>query len=351
MSVQFAAKQTKAPQSERVTTPTQEDAPITSTGMRTSDMLQLQRLVGNKGIQRLLAEGKLQRQQTDIAMVRQKQAQVQRQCTCGCCNGVHDEQDEQATGEPKVSAQVQRFWDNDEEQSTDSGGIMDWVSNTANQVAETVGGWFSGNSGNNEANDNKTPPVEYSSGGVGEIPQVEADCLTEEGIGYGTGKGVKINLHGKTVANYDHAQPIPEPFPDGVTVTTSKVGDKDVFSASGKFDVTFTANPSISLPTVPTGLTPCQEKAVQDFINGKLAAHEQAHADAFTNNYNGTATISINQKNILDTPDQRKRAVENPIQAEDVKRITKANAASGKLDPWNETVTGLDCVEPEETEE
>jgi hypothetical protein len=174
--------------------------------------------------------------------------------------------------------------------------------------------------------------------------------LTEEGIGHGEGQGASVSLHGKTVANYDHALPIPAPFPDGVTVTTAKVGDKDVFSASGSFDVTFTANPSISLPSVPTGLTPCQEKVVTDFINGKLAAHEQAHADAFTNNYDGTVSMSINQKNILDTPDQRKRAVENPIQAEDVKRITKANAASTKLDPWKETVSGLDCKEPEEKE-
>jgi hypothetical protein len=348
MSVQFASKQTKTPQPERVSNPTQVEAPIPHTA--TGNILQLQRLVGNKGIQRLMAEGKLQRQLTDVAMVRQKQAQVQRQCTCGCCNGVHDEQEEQSADQPKMAAQVQRFWNSDEEQSSEGGGIMDWVSDTANQVAETVGGWFGGNEEANE-NNNDTPPVEYREDGVGEIPQVKADCLTNEGIGFGSGKGVKINLHGKTVANYDHAQPIPEPFPDGVTVSTSKVGDKDVFSANGKFDVTFTASPSISLPTVPTGLTPCQEKAVQDFIDGKLAAHEQAHADAFTNNYDGTATLSINQKNILDTPDQRKRAVENPIQAEDVKRITAANAASGKLDPWNETVTGLDCKEPEETEE
>ena len=111
--------------------------------------------------------------------------------------------------------------------------------------------------------------------------------------------------------------------------------------------MTFASNPSISLPTVPSGLTPCQEKAVQAFIDGPLTAHENDHKAAFENNYDGSFTATVSANNIKDTPEMRKGAMENPVMTEDQKRATAANAASKALDPWTQTVTGLDCKEPE----
>ncbi len=183
-----------------------------------------------------------------------------------------------------------------------------------------------------------------------EIESVAASCRTEDTIGHGEGK--KISLHGLTTSNYDHAKPIPAPFPSSVKVTerkvkVSKTQEQDVFDASGTFEVTFASNPSISLPTVPSGLTPCQEKAVQAFIDGPLTAHENDHKNAFVTNYDGKFTATVNVSNIKDTPEMRKRAMENPVMTEDQKRATAANSASAALDPWKQTVPGLDCKEPE----
>jgi hypothetical protein len=183
-----------------------------------------------------------------------------------------------------------------------------------------------------------------------EIEDISAECQTKNGVGHGGGKAIK--LHGLTTSNYDHAKPLPEPFPPGVTVTerkvkVSKTQEQAVFDAKGTFEVTFASNPSISLPTVPDGLTPCQVKAVQAFIDGPLTAHENDHKAAFVNNYDGSFTATVDVSNIKDTPEMRKRALENPVMTEDKRRADLANGESAKLDPWKETVSGLDCKEPE----
>lgn len=183
-----------------------------------------------------------------------------------------------------------------------------------------------------------------------DIEDISAECQTKNSVGHGEGKSIK--LHGLTTSNYDHAKPLPAPFPSGVVVTerkvkVSKTVEQDVFDAKGTFDVTFASKPSISLPTVPDGLTPCQTKAVQAFIDGPLTSHENDHKAAFEDNYDGTFTVTVNVSNIQDTAENRKRALENPVMAEDKRRADLANAESKKLDPWKETVSGLDCKEPE----
>lgn len=84
-------------------------------------------------------------------------------------------------------------------------------------------------------------------------------------------------------------------------------------------------------------------RRVQAFIDGPLSDHENDHAAAFRSNYDGTFTATVNVTNILDTPTYRQRAMENPVNEEDVRRSKAANAASKALDPWKRTVTGMDC--------
>lgn len=330
-------------------------------------IVNLQGTIGNRGVQRLLAQGRLQQpRQASFPMIGLVQPTVQR-CTCGCCNGEHEEQEEQPDTTPH---QVQRFWGDDEESedSSEGGGIVDWISDTAGSVADTVGSWFGGDEeessdseGDNWYSDDEsdtedsedtendwyTEESDYTDT-VNEIPTVNVECDTDEAVGYGGGSGGSISLHGKTVANYNNGKPIPAPFPSTVTVTTSKVGDTPVFSASGSFDVNFKADLKITLPTVPSDLSECQKKAVKEFIDGPLTAHENEHAKAYTDNYDGKFTVKLNHKNIKDTPEMRQNAMETPVQNEDVKRANKANAASGKLDPWNKTIPGLDCDEESE---
>jgi len=190
------------------------------------------------------------------------------------------------------------------------------------------------------------PLATTEGGGADGVSDVLADCDTPEGVGAGGGQGASVRVHGLTVANYNHGRPLPPPFPSGVTVTTRKVGKADVFDASGAFDVTFKASPSVTLPPVPAGLTPCHQAAVQTFINTTLAAHEQDHVNAFTSNYDGTFSAAVNVSKILDTPTMRQRALENPVNAEDQRRTGTANAASAALDPFVRPIPGLDCQEP-----
>jgi hypothetical protein len=374
MNVTHAAHVQKQKQLHRKLAQAAEDEQLTRADYADGGVVALQQLIGNRGVQRLIAQGQFPARKVGLPPVG---GVVRRKCSCGCCNGAHEEQEEPTAAKGE---QIQRWWDDEEESEDDGGSWTDWVSDTAEDAVNTVESWFGedeeseddggswwdseeesetesdsdegswwdfgedeeSESESEDESDSWTDWFDWSDDSdeeVHEIPEVNVDCLTDEGVGFGG----SISLHGRTDANYDHAQPIPAPFPSSVTVTTGDVGGTPVFSASGTFDVTFKANPSITLPSVPSGLTECQEKAVRDFINGPLAAHEQDHANAFTNNYDGTFTAKVNVKNIKDTPDQRQAAMDAPVQKEDVARVTKANAASKKLDPWNQTIPGLDC--------
>jgi len=248
-----------------------------------------------------------------------------------------------------------------ETESDESGGswldeISDWFDGDESEgeptEAEGEKSWWDELWSDDESESGETDDSEVTDEPPREIEAVSAACNTT-----GHGEGKSVSLHGLTTSNYDHAAPLPEPFPSSVKVTEHKVKvsknkEEAVFDANGTFDVTFASNPSISLPTVPDGLTPCQVKAVQAFIDGPLTAHENAHKAAFEKDYDGKFTATVSANNIKDTPEMRKRALENPVMTEDQKRATAANAASKALDvpPWKQTVPGLDCKEPEKKE-
>ena len=335
-------------------------------------LVNLQQHIGNQGVQRLLAQGRLSSQG-----IVQKKPEIQR-CGCGGSCATCKGQNEELSVSTGMDKQVQRFWGDDEEEDGGSwlDDVSDWASDTASDVADLASGsggssssssdsdtsggswwddvsdWASDTwddwTGGGEEEIEEEELVEHDTGGQpatpGHVPTVNADCLTEEGVGFGNGGGT-ISLHGQTNANYNHGRPIPAPFPDTVTVTTRTTPAGDAFDAVGSFDVTFDANTSVTLPPVPSGLTPCQEEAVRNFINGPLAAHEQDHVNAFRNNYDGTFTASVNAHNLADTPSNRQNVMQNPVNAQDVTRTTAANTASAALDPWNQNIPGLDCEE------
>lgn len=111
---------------------------------------------------------------------------------------------------------------------------------------------------------------------------------------------------------------------------------------TGTLDATYTCNPTVTLPSPPSGLTPCQTQAVQDFINTTLASHENDHVNAFTSNYNGTVNLPLNFT-VQDNSSQITIGLTNAINKEDQRRVGVANAASAKLDPFKANIPGLDC--------
>lgn len=298
MDVQHATPVQKKQPNHRQAIPDQEEITPSSAPINADNVVHLQQFVGNSGVKQLLAQGKLQRKPSGLPpLLGFSQPQIQRQCTCGFCSGVHEEQNDT----PSTESPVQRLADAEEAIADDSATIQD-------------------------------------------IPVVRAECKSdEEGVGFGNGNGGEISLHGRTDAHYNHGQPIPAPFPDTIEVTTSEIRGTPVFSAHGTFEANFEANPVVTLPPVPGGLTPCQEEAVRTFINGPLNNHEQEHVAAFNDNYDGTPTLSVDQDNIRDTPEMRERAMAYPVEVEDASRAAAANQASNDLDPWNHEIAGLDC--------
>lgn len=244
-------------------------------------IIALQRNIGNQAVQRMFTE-----KQTSTASLLSatKMAHGIQRCTCGNCNGFHD--NEREDSEPIQTKKIQRSEDN-----------------VAPATIDTPG---------------KVQDTDIAFGG-------------------------SFNLHGKTNAKFNKGEPYPEPFPDTVKVTEGKVGETKVFSAVGTFDVDYDVETKIELPGLPGGLSECQKEAVQKFIDGPLTAHEQDHESAYKTHYNGSKTISINYKNIQDTPEMRSNAIQKPSMDEHNTRHGKAVEESKKLDPWNEDIPGLDC--------
>lgn len=370
-----------------------------------SDVVGLQRFVGNRGMQTLLAQGRLSHLGVGTSPTPVTLGTVQR-CSCGgTCAACKDGDAEEEFSVSAGANEIQRWWDDEEEAADSDGGswlddatgwasdtagdvydwatgsggethdsntepggsesgdsdggswlddAADWVSDTASEVSDWASDVWDDWTGGEEQESGESEDdelIEDDSGGQPGRPtdisavNANAECLTEDAVGFGNGGGRTISLHGRTDANYNHGRPIPAPFPDTVTVTTRSTRAGNAFDAVGSFDVTFDANTSVTLPPVPSGLTRCQEEAVRNFINGPLAAHEQDHVNAFRNNYDGTFTAQINVHNIADTPTNRRNAMQNPVNAEDQTRVAAANAASAALDPWNQTIPGLDCVD------
>lgn len=309
-------------------------------GASRPNILALHRLVGNQAIRRLMSQGRLSAQG-----IYGRNPVIPRCSYSGTCVA--------SKGQGKalrVSAargdHVQRFWgDKEEEAKGDrSGGLGRKTAEEGGSRRRDPGEEGGEYREHTSAGGDETGDAEEANT-LPEVDTVSVECDTDKVVGFGDGKGRSFSLHGETTPNYSHGKPIPQPFPPGVIVTTSTVGKAKIklFSATGTFDATFVANPSVKLPNVPPGLRPCQQAAVQDFINGPLAAHEQDHVDAIKNNYDGTVTVEVNVSNIIDTPTMRQRAMENPVNAEDRQRTAAANKASKALDPWRRTIPGLGC--------
>ncbi|MCC7359476.1 MAG: DUF4157 domain-containing protein [Anaerolineales bacterium] len=83
-------------------------------------------------------------------------------------------------------------------------------------------------------------------------------------------------------------------------VTTQTPGTKpeeNLVDVTGTVVATFKVTTSVNLPTVPSGLTACQKKRVEDAINNQLKPHEDAHVAAMKG-YDGTVEEAISVKRV-----------------------------------------------------
>jgi hypothetical protein len=142
--------------------------------------------------------------------------------------------------------------------------------------------------------------------------------------------GEEINLEGLTDAVYNKGA--------GRTIGEKKKASKDCEDCeddckkvSGTLAVPYKVATTVSLPTVPADLRPCQKQRVAAGIKNKLAPHEQKHVAAFKT-FNGTAMLPINYIGCEGGYDSY---LEELAEKEFNRRKDIADAKSAKLDPFS----------------
>lgn len=108
---------------------------------------------------------------------------------------------------------------------------------------------------------------------------------------------------------------------------------------TGDLASTYAVTVTISMPSVPSGLTPCQQRRVQDFLRDVLGPHEEDHARRFRT-YNGRTVIPLD---LTGCGSAELRAQVAAIHdAEAAQRQADADALSAEIDPFTREVD-LDC--------
>jgi hypothetical protein len=139
-----------------------------------------------------------------------------------------------------------------------------------------------------------------------------------------------VQVQGRTDFN-----PVPSSFSvQGGTTRPSNACEEctapDCITARGTIVSVFRSNPTITLPPVPGGLTPCETAAVRRFINTTLLNHEQQHFRAFKT-YDGVVRTRLNFTGCQSDLDGHVQSIHDNI---DAQRSNDAIAKSDALDPF-----------------
>ena len=141
-----------------------------------------------------------------------------------------------------------------------------------------------------------------------------------------------VNVQGHTDANYSHSFTAPGRQRKANNCTDC-TGDECITNTGTVISV-FTTNPQVTLPAVPSGLSECEQTAVQNFINTTLRQHEQQHVAAF-NTYRGIVRTPYNYTGCVSGLDANLQQIHDNIEAT---RRANADALSAALDPFNPAI-------------
>lgn len=158
-----------------------------------------------------------------------------------------------------------------------------------------------------------------------------------------------VTVEGFTDANYGNSYSAPGSSTPATDCEACSA--EDCVTNTGTVISVFTANPHITLPSVPAGLNECEQTAVQNFINTTLRAHEQQHVAAF-NTYRGTVSVPYTYHGCASGLDAYTQQIHDGVES---KRRTKSDNASAALDANGANVFSISCncpdPEPETTVE
>ena len=186
-------------------------------------------------------------------------------------------------------------------------------------------------------------PVELAVGTVLDVAPVVVDGSPTEVED--AGGCDNLSLHGRTSAQFDGGP--------GATVTNQKAKVSKAckpacpkgtpcVNVTGTLESTYSATVTIVMPSLPGGLTECEQGHVQNFLDNVLKPHEEDH-ERRLKSYDGTTKIPVNITACGMAEATKK--IEKIHLDEDAKRQTAARALSKKIDPFKKTVDCSDCVE------
>jgi hypothetical protein len=158
------------------------------------------------------------------------------------------------------------------------------------------------------------------------------------------GGSTTANVSAQTTANYDHGSFSTTSATSVRATGCGDCGSSPCATMRGVMISVFQAHPVITPPSMPSGLTPCQQLRVQNFINNVLMPHERQHVAAF-NTYNGTVRTPFTVT-ACHTEQGLNDAILPLHNSIDASRIAAANALSDALDPFNTTID-INCQEPQ----
>jgi hypothetical protein len=150
-----------------------------------------------------------------------------------------------------------------------------------------------------------------------------------------------VTVQGQTDANYGNSFTAPGTSAPGKGC--ADCSGEDCVTNTGTVISVFTASPQVTLPDVPDGLNECEQQAVQNFINGKLMAHENQHVAAF-NAYAGTVKTPYVYKGCAGGLDAYTQKIHDKIEAA---RKKKSDATSAALDANGANIFKVTCKCPD----
>jgi hypothetical protein len=109
---------------------------------------------------------------------------------------------------------------------------------------------------------------------------------------------------------------------------------------TGDVVIDYAVTTSVTLPSIPRGLTECQRQRVQDAIDADLRPHEQEHVTAL-HTYDGSNTVSFDRTICRNGFNG---LITGLVRADEQPRRAAAQAASDALDPHVVNID-LDCTD------
>jgi hypothetical protein len=283
----------------------------------------MQRQYGNRYVQTVMAETRGEAAEARIRLQRVSGSQLQRRVVCppgvseedgtGCYE-VNDDASAQTAADQKPTDQ--NYTPASQTPADDSNRPAD--QRQSDQTAEA------------EQTDDSTEPISMppiSGQGEPEDFRMEGGCdgLHLHGVTEGTFDGGKFNVTNEKATKGTGCN-----CPKGVPC----------IHVTGTLVTDYSVSVTISMPSVPGGLTDCETTKVQSFLQNVLLPHENDHK-ARLMTYNGRTQIPV------DITDCGRDAVLSRVgaiqKAENTARKAAAKASSAAIDPFVRNVDCSDC--------